>query len=655
MEDYHFDIQWLEGKENVVADFLSRNASGTINAMDTSPTALATEQARDPMLQEVRRAVMSGDNRGLPPHWKIFFPQLQIKQDILVIKLQPRKGFMDKDTFKAVLPGSLHKEVMDMAHASIYGGHTGLLKTRERIREEFWWPAMEGTIETYLKTCKTCQEFSKKWKAPVRPEQIFQLPTAPNQRIHVDLFGPLKDNKGKKGYVLVITDSFTKFVQLKQLPDKTATTVAEAILHGWIYTFGVMKILVSDGGLEFCNSLQEELWKILKIDHKKTSPYWPRTNGQAEVFNKTIIHYLSTILGQGQQTSVDWNLYLAPLAFSYNTAVSRALKMSPFRALFSYEPRAPLWQDLDELLEKDSVILKSGRDQDYLHDWSKIQERTRKVAHANNQQDQEMRRASKEKAQPRNTATAEFKTGDKVWIVLHEAGYTNRKFAPKWEPAVITRRASETTFIVNRTSRARKKTATINANYIKHRSTEQEEPPEPRKNTIGEEEHLDQLASIMAIEIMEMSATDEIEFEIRAEKSDLIQHFIKMRKKLANMKNPPFSLSLGNYGTPTPVEQPQGEGPPGQGGEPEEEEATEEETGSEEEDDTNEEMSPERLETPGSSDSSCYSTPNLSTPSPPPTEPIRSTSAQGKETPKTGPKSEQVNRKNNSKNNNNKQ
>ena len=53
------------------------------------------------------------------------------------------------------------------------------------------------------------------------------LAAMPNHRMHVDLFWPLKVTEGSKKYVCVITDAFTKYVELSAIPDKTAKTVGK--------------------------------------------------------------------------------------------------------------------------------------------------------------------------------------------------------------------------------------------------------------------------------------------------------------------------------------------------------------------------------------------------------------------------------------------
>ncbi|MDP4419464.1 integrase catalytic domain-containing protein, partial [Escherichia coli] len=70
----------------------------------------------------------------------------------------------------------------------------------------------------------------------------------PNQRIHADLFGPLKTSEKGKKFILVITDAFTKYVELVAIENKEADTVTEAIFNHWICRFGIPAELVTDQG-----------------------------------------------------------------------------------------------------------------------------------------------------------------------------------------------------------------------------------------------------------------------------------------------------------------------------------------------------------------------------------------------------------------------
>ena len=504
MLDFQFDIEWIKGTDNLVADYLSRNAVGSLPSNPTAKEAVEAfmhgmaeiadgsgmpkAQAEDATLQKVRSAVSSGDNRELSERWKILFPQLIVKDDVLLIKLPPRRGFQDKQTWKIVCPEAMTKEVLAQAHSSLIGGHAGLFKTRERIREDFWWIGMDQDIEGFLKGCQTCARYTDKGKQPPIPVQEFPLPMAVNSRVHCDLHGPIVDRDGKKAFVVVLTDAMTKYCRLIAVDSKSAVDVAEAILTGWIFLFGIMSTLTTDLGKELNNELQKLIWQRLGIDHTTTTPYAPRCNGSAEKVNQTMDHYLRTVIADSKASRLDWRLYLAPLAFSYNTSAHRAIKISPHKAVFNYSPRTPLWPDMEVLLEKDYKAMPNANAADFLHTWATTQRETRNLVHANNEHDLELRQRAQDKYDSDKKARLpEFHAGQNVWLRELARKGPNPKLSPKWLKGEIVRRTSETTFQVKRLEAKRKRTVNVNAAHIKPRFDD-DNTTEPSSGTPASED-----------------------------------------------------------------------------------------------------------------------------------------------------------------------
>jgi hypothetical protein len=135
-----------------------------------------------------------------------------------------------------------------------------------------------------------------------------------------------------------MTDAFTKYVELVSLPNKEAATVTEAVFNRWICRYSVPLEIVSDQGREFCNELSKELYKLLQTTHLHTSSRHPACNSQAEVGNKTIAKYLASFVSDD---TLDWEQYLAPLMFSYNTSFHRSIKTTPHFLTYGQEPRLP--------------------------------------------------------------------------------------------------------------------------------------------------------------------------------------------------------------------------------------------------------------------------------------------------------------------------
>ena len=491
-------FRYLQGGENAVADFLSRYQGmgraakvKTIKAgmsedvrtavaqitslwhgnavfrLDDRPERIAQLQEMDPFCREVMSEYRSKNpKREEVVHCPKIRQQVKVSNGIIFV--QDKENINSPESrWRTIAPESMKREIMTEGHNSKVAGHGGELKTFERIRYSFWWPKMNQDIKNHVKRCLTCQKTSDKGLLPNAQLQPLPTPSNPNERIHIDLFGSLKTSESGNKFILVVTDALTKWAKITAIPDKEAETVARAILDKYIYVHGVPKRILSDGGLEFCNELQEALWKSLDIEHKVTTPHHPQTNAQAEVFNKTIIRYLKTALADSENSTLDWELYLGPLMFSYNTAVHKSIMTSPFRATFGYDPRVPLWQSPEDLMAHDNGVknLKSG---EALHKLRRAQWLARKVAFQNDQAAKEEAKNAYDKKH--KASMPSFQEGDLVWVRTFPKPNTNQKLDTKWEEGIIMEQLSESTYRVKRPERKRKKLATLNIVHLKPRT-----------------------------------------------------------------------------------------------------------------------------------------------------------------------------------------
>ena len=238
---------------------------------------------------------------------------------------------VDDERPRALLPRTLRNDIMHAAHSHPLAGHQGANRTAERIREQFWWPQMDADVQKFVNQCPTCQATSNK-DARHRPVfDNFPLSKGPNYRIHVDLFGPIKDKEGHQRFILGITDAFTKIIRLKAIHSKSATEVAKAIWTDWMAIYGVPKAIISDQGREFVNNLQQTILDLLHVKHRTTTPYHPVCNQMQERQNKQLAQYLRCALRDAKKSSIDWEFYLPALMLAHNTAVNKATRQAPIQ------------------------------------------------------------------------------------------------------------------------------------------------------------------------------------------------------------------------------------------------------------------------------------------------------------------------------------
>jgi transposase InsO family protein len=101
--------------------------------------------------------------------------------------------------------------------------------------------------------------------------------------------GPFKppSSHGNK-YIMVVTDYFSKYVEVRALPDQTAITTADAFLEMIVRRHGTPKAIVSDRGVNFTSKIFQRLCKSLGIKQKLATSHHPATNGETERFNRTL-------------------------------------------------------------------------------------------------------------------------------------------------------------------------------------------------------------------------------------------------------------------------------------------------------------------------------------------------------------------------------
>jgi transposase InsO family protein len=336
--EHKFDVRYIPGKSLNPADFLSRTAGLGCAPIAETPASWASLQAADPECQALRKAILR--QADFPPHTHLS-RYMTIQNDVVGILLPPRRNFAEKRSFRIYPPASMRPHLIQEAHNSCLAGHGGTFRTAERLRQLYYWPNFDSDISNHIRRCDTCNRAASTHPPP-RPSHPLPVPTAPNARIHVDLFGPIKGSDSTKKYVCTITDALTKIVRLTILPNKSAASVASSLLD-WVAIYGVPHRLISDNGREFINEAVDGLLKALGTHHSRTAPFRPQTNSQAEVFNRVMQNYLKKIIIDNVLSTTNWESFIIPLQIAHNTAVNRITKTSPFYAMFGYDPALPIW------------------------------------------------------------------------------------------------------------------------------------------------------------------------------------------------------------------------------------------------------------------------------------------------------------------------
>ena len=129
-------------------------------------------------------------------------------------------------------------------HDAPTGGHLGVNKNLERLRQRCFWYGMLRDMQVYVITCAECNQNNRLRANPRAPLQCYQAGN-PGDQVHMDILGPfLESHRGNK-YVQMMVDQFTRWLELQALGVQDAATVAQTFFESYTVRFGVPFVIHS--------------------------------------------------------------------------------------------------------------------------------------------------------------------------------------------------------------------------------------------------------------------------------------------------------------------------------------------------------------------------------------------------------------------------
>ena len=160
----------------------------------------------------------------------------------------------------------------------------------------------------------------------------------PNERVQIDIVGPLVESYRMNKYLIVVTDCFTKWANA--YPVRRATAIEEAnALQDWVSQFGVMKLIHSNQRTHFEATVEQQLCHKLGIVKTRTTSYQPKGNGQVERANRTLMDILSKYVRQSQK---DWDEHIPMALLTYRSCANEVNKISPVMMTYGRELDLPV-------------------------------------------------------------------------------------------------------------------------------------------------------------------------------------------------------------------------------------------------------------------------------------------------------------------------
>lgn len=229
-------------------------------------------------------------------------------------------------------------EILRTYHSSLLGGHRGFERMKNTLKKYYSWPSMNADIRKFITDCGICEK-SKVNKHTHTPLQITSVASAPFEKIYIDFVGEIKPNSEQNHkYLLTISCDLSKYLLAVPTFDCTAITAARVIVDHVCLVFNIPKTIVSDNGPAFIAETFKQMAKLLDINHVKTTPYHPQSNGAIERYHRTIGEHLRAYTEENREF---WHKYICYFLFSYNNTIHSTTGYAPHTLVFGFEIELP--------------------------------------------------------------------------------------------------------------------------------------------------------------------------------------------------------------------------------------------------------------------------------------------------------------------------
>lgn len=408
IQEYNFDIIHCKGKDNVVADILSRYPEDLLEqecsddyheyyihsisvklSSDIAKTLknIGNIQRHDDKMRIIMNEIEKGPQDKLQAHYQVVNGKLYRKC---------------KNQWKLYIPDGIKNEIIKEVH--VLYGHVGSKKLYHTLKEHFTMDSMYKAINHLIKGCDTCQKCKDGANRRIMGETKPIIPKGKGELLSIDYYGPLPTSTSGVKYLLVMVDNFTKYVKLYAV--RRATTLATLKrIQQYMQEHGKPQYVLTDNGTQFTSKKWTQGLQQLGITPKYTAIRNPCTN-IAERWNRQLGNLFRIFV---RERHTKWATYIKLIESCLNEIYQDTIEVTPFEAHFGIKPKRQWEKFLDPC-----AVNKNGVKFNKIY--LRIKEKGRRQAERLNQ----------------NHTLTEFKTGDKVLVKAYHMSDAARNIISKF-------------------------------------------------------------------------------------------------------------------------------------------------------------------------------------------------------------------------------
>ncbi|TQD92478.1 hypothetical protein C1H46_022039 [Malus baccata] len=335
---FDYEVQYRQGKDNIVADALSRVPGSTLlpeTHVDNKGDICSITYPYFGWLDELRRD-MEQDSWVLQKKKEVEDNATAVLCNTKLSKYHLDNGFLKyKHRIVIGAESTWRRKVFEEHHSTPIAGHEGVLKTYQRLKRGFYWVGMKRNIKEWVAECRTCQQNKYETISPPGLLQPLPLPQQIWTDISMDFICGLPNCKGKS-VILVVVDKLSKYAHFIALGHPyTAAIVAQEFVDNVFKLHGMPLTIVSDRDTLFLSAFWKDFFKLQGSKLCMSLGYHPQSDGQTEVVNRCLETYLRCFTSFQPKKWLQW---LAWAEWSYNTSYHSSTKFTPFEIVYGVTP-----------------------------------------------------------------------------------------------------------------------------------------------------------------------------------------------------------------------------------------------------------------------------------------------------------------------------
>ena len=342
VQDYDFDIAYIPGEDNFIADAMSRLCPTEILADDelidkAGASIAALFSSNFDEWDPIRFSPIEREHEQYFVESTTSFQNLH--HCVTCASIQASRGGEKKSyKFEGQYIPQLQYDIIQKCH-NYSVGHFGVDRTIELVKEliardpqyeNLEWLKMRADVRSFINRCDCCIKMNER-KLLNHTKKYVTSEYGVMKCISVDAIHMQNETPRKNKYVLTVVDAFTRYVSLYAVPDMTAQTAAKVLMnHFCIY--GIPEKITTDNSTEYMKEF-EEMLDILVVENYKIHAYSHQENGIVERANKEIVRHLRNMAYECR-TRNDWDEQLLKVQAILNEKVSEATGLRPNEILF---------------------------------------------------------------------------------------------------------------------------------------------------------------------------------------------------------------------------------------------------------------------------------------------------------------------------------